>query len=80
MNNNYLTNQKVEIIKDDLNRISRNIKNKIVPNLKNAWVSNEADEYIEKVEALTLDIKKIIDKFDELSYQLNKYTVNKDNK
>ena len=78
MNNNYLTNQKVEIIKDDLNRISRSIKNKIVPNLKNAWVSNEADEYIEKVEALTLDIKKIIDKFDELSYQLNKYTVNKD--
>lgn len=78
MNNNYLTNQKVEIIKDDLNRISRSIKNKIVPNLKNAWVSNEADEYIEKVEALTIDIKKIIDKFDELSYQLNKYTVNKD--
>lgn len=78
MNNNYLTNQKVEIIKDDLNRISRNIKNKIIPNLKNAWVSNEADEYIEKVEALTLDIKKIIDKFDELSYQLNKYKVNND--
>ncbi len=72
MNKNYLTGQKVEIIKDDLNRISRSIQSKIIPNIKNAWESKEADEYVEKVNELSLEINKIIDKFDELSYQLSK--------
>ncbi len=71
---------KIEDIKEELDKVRRNINNSIIHDLEDAWHGNSADMYIEKVENLTQEFKKLNNLFDRLYYCLDRYsTIQREN-
>lgn len=81
---NYATKQKIENVKNSLGSVNKSINKKIIPNLRSAWTGREADAYDEKLELVTLEINKLLEKLDELNSYIDKSNVinnsNTDNK
>ena len=67
----YITKSKINNVKDDLLRMHRTIEQNIKPNLRDSWTGTEASDFTEHLNLIEKDIKRLMDKCDELTNHVN---------